>query len=93
MAVSMADFMADSMADSLAQTRTAPADPLYRLAEIGTAAPGSAAEKKLAAIWEGAPGWRGWFTSVDHKTIGLRYLVTAFIFLLLGGVEALVMRV
>ena len=43
-------------------------------------------------LWESAPGWRGWLSTVDHKTIGLRYLVTAFIFLLMGGVEALIMR-
>ncbi|GLU32063.1 cytochrome c oxidase subunit I [Trinickia caryophylli] len=50
-------------------------------------------ERRLAAIWEARPGWRGMLSTVDHKTIGLRYLVTAFAFLLLGGVEALVMRV
>ncbi|MGB3414361.1 MAG: cbb3-type cytochrome c oxidase subunit I, partial [Microbacteriaceae bacterium] len=33
-----------------------------------------------------------WFTSTDHKTIGLMYLVTSFIFFLLGGVMALVIR-
>src|SRR5690348_3835650 len=49
--------------------------------------------ERLAEIWETRPGWRGWFSTVDHKTIGLRYLVTSFLFLLLGGVEALVMRV
>src|SRR4029079_16309618 len=35
----------------------------------------------------------GWLASVDHKQIGRRYLVTAFVFLLIGGIEALVMRV
>ena len=44
-------------------------------------------------IWEAPPGWRGWLSTVDHKSIGLRYLVTAFVFLLMGGVEALIMRV
>ena len=46
----------------------------------------------LTAIWETAPGWRGWFSSVDHKEIGIRYIVTAFVFLILGGLEALMMR-
>ena len=50
-------------------------------------------EARLRALWETQPGWRGWFSTVDHKTIGLRYLVTAFLFLLMGGVEALVMRI
>ena len=34
----------------------------------------------------------GWVTTVDHKRIGILYGVTAFIFFLLGGVEALMMR-
>ena len=29
---------------------------------------------------------------VDHKEIGLRYIVTAFIFLIAGGIEALILR-
>jgi heme/copper-type cytochrome/quinol oxidase subunit 1 len=36
---------------------------------------------------------RGWLSTVDHKELGLRYLVTAFVFLAVGGVEALVMRI
>ena len=43
-------------------------------------------------MWDSAPGLKGFFTTVDHKEIGLRYIVTAFVFLALGGVEALVMR-
>ena len=46
----------------------------------------------LLALWETAPGLKGFFTTVDHKEIGIRYIVTAFIFLALGGIEALVMR-
>ena len=34
----------------------------------------------------------GFFSTVDHKQIGIRYIVTAFVFLVLGGIEALVMR-
>ena len=33
-----------------------------------------------------------WVTTVDHKKIGIMYVVTAFIFFLLGGLEALAMR-
>ncbi len=49
--------------------------------------------ERLTEIWETQPGILGWFSSVDHKEIGIRYIVTAFIFLVLGGVEALIMRV
>ncbi|MEE2885189.1 MAG: cytochrome c oxidase subunit I [Chloroflexota bacterium] len=34
----------------------------------------------------------GWFTTIDHKRIGILYGVTAFILFLIGGVEALLMR-
>ncbi|MEK7385382.1 MAG: cbb3-type cytochrome c oxidase subunit I, partial [candidate division NC10 bacterium] len=35
---------------------------------------------------------RAWLTTVDHKRIGILYGVTAFVFLLVGGIEALLMR-
>ena len=53
----------------------------------------AAGEARLREIWEARDGWRGWLSTVDHKTIGIRYLVTAFIFLIVGGIEALAMRV
>ena len=37
-------------------------------------------------------GWVGWVSTTDHKRIGVLYLVTAFAFMALGGVEALLMR-
>jgi cytochrome c oxidase subunit I len=47
---------------------------------------------RLMELWETAPGLKGFFTSVDHKEIGIKYIVTAFVFLAVGGIEALVMR-
>jgi cytochrome c oxidase subunit I len=38
-------------------------------------------------------GWKSWLTTVDHKKIGVMYFVTAFVFLLVGGLEALAIRV
>src|SRR5919106_1497572 len=35
----------------------------------------------------------GWLTTIDHKRIGVLYGVTAFIFFLAGGIEALLIRV
>ena len=43
--------------------------------------------------WADPPGWRGRCAAIDHKTIGRRYLVTAFAFFLLGGALAALMRV
>src|SRR6201988_2200803 len=37
-------------------------------------------------------GWTSWFTTTDHKRIGILYMVTTFVFFCLGGVEALVLR-
>jgi len=49
-------------------------------------------ERQLERTWRPDPGFLGWLRSVDHKSIGLRYVVTAFVFFLLGGIEAAVMR-
>jgi cytochrome c oxidase subunit I len=49
-------------------------------------------EKKLERMWESKPGLIGWLTTVDHKEIGIMYLVTAFAFLVAGGLEAAVIR-
>ncbi len=40
----------------------------------------------------GPGGWLGWITSTDHKKIGIMYLVATFLFFVVGGVEALMMR-
>ncbi|MCH6556068.1 MAG: cytochrome c oxidase subunit I [Chloroflexi bacterium] len=42
-----------------------------------------------------AESYRGiwsWLTTVDHKRIGIMYGLTAFLFFLLGGIEALLLR-
>ncbi len=37
-------------------------------------------------------GWASWITTTDHKRIGIMYMVTTFVFFVLGGVEALIIR-
>ena len=39
-----------------------------------------------------APGLLGWLTTTDHKAIGISYMVTSFVFFLLGGLLAMLMR-
>jgi cytochrome c oxidase subunit 1 len=39
-----------------------------------------------------AIGLRSWLTTTDHKRIGLLYFWTAFVFFLIGGLEALIIR-
>ena len=37
-------------------------------------------------------GWRSWVFTVDHKKLGIMYGVAAFTFFIIGGVEALLIR-
>jgi cytochrome c oxidase subunit I len=38
-------------------------------------------------------GWTSWITTTDHKKIGILYLWTCAVFFILGGVEALLIRI
>ncbi|HEY2525209.1 MAG TPA: cytochrome c oxidase subunit I [Candidatus Binataceae bacterium] len=42
---------------------------------------------------EAHEGWLSWVASVDHKQLGIMYLLGAFIFFLVAGVLALLMRI
>src|SRR6185312_2907215 len=66
------------------------ANPTYRTPVIAT--PDEALRHKLESMWSDPHNLHGWFGTTDHKKIGKRYLVTAFVFLVAGGVEALGMR-
>jgi cytochrome c oxidase subunit I+III len=48
---------------------------------------------KLNEAWHRRWGLSGSISTVDHKRIGLRYLYTGFAFLLIAGIEALLIRV
>lgn len=47
---------------------------------------------RLTTLWETPSTLYGSLSTVDHKKLGARYIVTAFAFLIIGGVEALLMR-
>jgi cytochrome c oxidase subunit I len=47
----------------------------------------------LSRTWATRVGLIGTLTTVDHKIIGRRYIVTAFIFLFLAGLAAVAMRI
>jgi len=42
---------------------------------------------------EAREGWLSWVASVDHKQLGIMYLLGAFVFFLVAGVLALLMRI
>jgi cytochrome c oxidase subunit 1/cytochrome c oxidase subunit I+III len=52
----------------------------------------AASVERLEKLWAEPPGLVSFLTTVDHKKIGVRYLVTAFAFFVAAGFEALAMR-
>ncbi len=50
------------------------------------AAPDAPAAHSKTGVWS-------WITTVDHKRIGIMYGVSAFVFFMLGGLEALLLRI
>ena len=54
----------------------------------------SVLEHRAPAVPHAYPkyGIWSWITTVDHKRIGILYGATAFLFFLMGGIEALIMR-
>src|SRR5688500_2307329 len=47
---------------------------------------------QLERTWRPPPGLWGWITTTDHKKIAKRYVVTCFVWFLLGGFNAALMR-
>ena len=45
----------------------------------------------LQRIWASHPGWRQ-LAAVNHSSIGLRFVVTGFVFFLIGGLFAMLLR-
>ena len=49
--------------------------------------------RKLTAIWASEPGFKGWFSTVNHTDLGRMFLVTSFFFFIVGGLLAMLIRV
>src|SRR5689334_14693811 len=50
-------------------------------------------DTRLARVWEPPEGIARALGTVDHKVIGIRYMVTAFTFFCLAGVEIMLVRI
>jgi cytochrome c oxidase subunit I+III len=57
-----------------------------------TTAEASEHRHELAPVYDSPAGVRGWLSAVSHKPIGRRFIVTSIVFFLVGGVEALAIR-
>ena len=53
---------------------------------LGHAVPGSSTRQS----WTGV--LHAWTTTVDHKQIGIMYVLMSLVFLVIGGAEAMLMR-
>ena len=51
-----------------------------------------AAREQLEQSWRYPRGFIGWLRNTSHLSIGKRYIITAFVFFVLGGLEAGLMR-
>jgi cytochrome c oxidase subunit 1 len=66
--------------------------PPIKVPRDGPKLTGTKLDAKLAVTWARPPGFIGWLSSVDHKDIGRRYIITALVMLALAGILAAVMR-
>ncbi|MDP2085498.1 MAG: cytochrome c oxidase subunit I [Gemmobacter sp.] len=48
--------------------------------------------RQLTRIWQSDPGWKGWFTTVNHNDLGRMFMGTAIVFFLIGGILAMLIR-
>jgi cytochrome c oxidase subunit 1 len=69
-------------------TTTAPDGAFER--ERGPATPQQL--DRLEQTWAPKPGLVGWLSTVNHRSVGMRYIVTAGIFFAIAGLQALAIR-
>ncbi len=48
--------------------------------------------RALSRIWASDPGWKGWFTTVNHTDLGRMFLAVATFFFVVGGILAMLIR-
>lgn len=53
----------------------------------------TATDETLQRIWQAPAGFIRFFTAVNHRNVGARYVVTGLVFFALAGIAALLMRI
>src|SRR5690606_17882206 len=69
-----------------------PHDPIVLASLVGAILGGIAVMALITKFKLWGYLWKEWFTSVDHKKIGAMYLIVAFVMLLRGFSDAIMMR-
>src|SRR6478752_8673784 len=67
-------------------------EPILLATFIGVAIGGLAVLGALTYFRLWGVLWRDWFTSIDHKKIGIMYIVLGLVMLLRGFADAIMMR-
>jgi len=67
-------------------------DPIIIGTFIGTAVLGLALLVWVTKLGAWGYLWREWFTSIDHKKIGIMYIILGLVMLLRGFADAIMMR-
>ena len=67
-------------------------EPLVVMAFIGTALAGAALLVAVTKYKLWGYLWREWFTTIDHKKIGIMYMILGLVMLLRGFADAIMMR-
>jgi len=61
--------------------------------DSGVRDPQDAARLRLLdRIWSNAPGWKGQLTAVNHSTVAMRFILTGFAFMVVGGALSMFIR-
>ena len=68
-------------------------EPVERYEPTPDVTADSRLREQLERAWYVPTGLIGWFSVVDHRTIGKRYIVTAFCFFIFAGLLAALMRI
>jgi cytochrome c oxidase subunit I+III len=66
--------------------------PFEAIEHVPDAAAQARLQRELEQTWQVPRGLLGWFKATDHRSIGRRYIVTAFAFFVLAGLLAGLMR-
>jgi cytochrome c oxidase subunit 1 len=71
---------------------TQPNVPVARVEPYPDSVADARLQRALEHTWRVPTGVIGWFAVTDHRTIGKRYIATAFAFFIVGGLLAALMR-
>ena len=61
--------------------------PIERREDYPDEATAARLHRELSQTWYVPRGLIGWFSVVDHRTVGRRYLITAFCFFICAGIN------